>query len=425
MAVEMKTLGAIALVAALLAPVAYSIIFNPAKTDKLVFYFGKDETGVMEDLIDQFETDGAGVKRHVMPPNTDVQLEMVKKALILKTHIDVVRVEYTWIHDLASAGLIEPLDDYTVKDDFINATLEACTYKGKLYAIPLFIDVGLFYYNKGMLDDYLGEGYDPAVKLETWKNVTDIAKDMLANGTIRDKYKNLKYGLVYQGAQYEGLICSFMEFIWSHGGEVVKDGDVVIDSQEAQTALGLMVDMIDDGIVPESVISKKEEDCYQDFMTNRTIFMRNWPYAWENLRRDLGDKLDFGVVPMPKGPNGDHSSALGGWALAIPSHSNRKDDAFALIEHFAKETSQKLLYTKGGYPPALKSAYELEELGEEKRDLLDNLTDVIEYVKPRPTVPEYARVSLFIRIRVHEALLGKSSPEKSLAQAQKDLERVL
>jgi len=436
----MKTLGAIALVAALLTPVIYSIIANPADTDDLIFYFGKDETGVMEDLINQFEkNNGTDVKRHVMPPNSDVQLEMVKKALMLKTHIDVARVEYTWIHDLASAGLLEPLDDYIKnssikKGDFINAAMDGCSYKGELYAIPLFIDVGLLYYNKGMLDGHFERDYDPLVELETWKNVTKIAEAILGNDAVRSKYKNLKYGLVYQGAQYEGLICSFMEFVWSHGGEVIQNGDVVIDSPEARRALGVMIDMIENGIVPKNVVTKKEEDCYQDFTSNRTIFMRNWPYAWENLRRDFGDKLDFGVIPMPRGPDGNHSSALGGWALVIPSHSNRKGDASKLIEHFADETSQKLLYTKGGYLPALDVAYgKLEgDLSgvqnvriKEKLDLLKNLTEVIEYVKPRPMVAEYARVSVFIRIRVHEALLGQRSPGKALAQAQKDIDRVL
>ena len=36
------------------------------------------------------------------------------------------------------------------------------------------------------------------------------------------------YGFIWQGKQYEGLVCNVLEYLWSNGGAVREDDKVVI-----------------------------------------------------------------------------------------------------------------------------------------------------------------------------------------------------
>ena len=45
-------------------------------------------------------------------------------------------------------------------------------------------------------------------------------------------------GFVFQGSNYEGGVCNALEYIWTHGGDVLDENDnVVIDSPEAAAGL--------------------------------------------------------------------------------------------------------------------------------------------------------------------------------------------
>ena len=92
----------------------------------------------------------------------------------------------------------------------------------------------------------------------------------------------LPYGLVWQGARYEGLVTVFLEYLGGFGGRILDAGGaVVVDSDPAIRALTAMRDEIyAEGIVPEAALTWHEEETRFAFQNGQAAFLRNWPYAF-------------------------------------------------------------------------------------------------------------------------------------------------
>ena len=74
----------------------------------------------------------------------------------LNAHVgtpDVLQLDVVWTAEFAAAGWILPLDRYAppTRDDFFPASLEANTWRGRLYAVPWFMDVGMLYWRTDLL----------------------------------------------------------------------------------------------------------------------------------------------------------------------------------------------------------------------------------------------------------------------------------
>src|SRR5258706_13782163 len=86
-------------------------------------------------------------------------------------------------------------------------------------------------------------------------------------------------GFLWQGRQYEGLNCNVFEAIWGHGGEVLRDGRIALESGAARAALGWLRETISSGLSPRSVVASGGEETPRPFQHGRAAFLANGPYA--------------------------------------------------------------------------------------------------------------------------------------------------
>lgn len=105
-------------------------------------------------------------------------------------------------------------------DAFFNKVVNLVDrYKGKLIALPVYIDAGVLYYRKDLLRKY---GYSRPPN--TWDELVNCA--LKIQKSMRKTNPNF-YGFLWQGAQYEGLVCNWLEFATSNGGGIIfKDGKI-------------------------------------------------------------------------------------------------------------------------------------------------------------------------------------------------------
>ena len=134
------------------------------------------------------------------------------------------------------------------------------------------------------------------------------------------------FGLVWQGARYEGLVTVFLEYLGAFGGRILdEEGRVVLRSRSGSEGAQHNARRIDvDHIVPRAVLTWQEEQVRFAFQNGQAAFMRNWPYARAAagllaIARVAGR---FAIAPMPGGTGGSPTSALGGSVLAINAHSD-------------------------------------------------------------------------------------------------------
>jgi multiple sugar transport system substrate-binding protein len=387
----------------------------------LVFKHGKiaGDPEQFERLLKRFEDENPGilVKDETLPASTDEQHQFYVINLEGRSpDFDILSMDVIWVPEFARAGWLRNLSNLlpeAERKEFFPGPMDAVTYKGKVYAIPWYIDAGILYYRKDLLKKY---GLSPP---KTWQELIDIAR------YVTSKEKGL-YGFIWQGKQYEGLVCNVLEYFWSNGGDVLKNGKVVINSPENICALQFMRNLITKyKITPPLVTTVIEEPTRHIFGNGRVLFMRNWPYAWNIFeRKDSPVKGKVGISALPTFLNKESASTLGGWQLGINKYSRNPDAAEKLIMFLTSPDAQKTLALTIGYKPTRKSLYKDKELME-KQPFIASLYEIFLNARPRPVTPYYMMITQVMQPEFSAALSGIKTPEESLKSAQKQIEHIL
>ena len=180
------------------------ITFSSAK------FFGKE---TIAEVVQAFN--GSQDKIHVtykeLPPpssSTEVHQGLVQQLARRNGDPDVFTQDIIWIAEFAAAKWALPLDEYfnaEVMKEYFPGVVQACTWQGKLTALPWFIDSGMLYYRKDLLDE-LG-----AKSPETWSELVESAKKLTGSGKA-------KFGFLWQAKQAEVLVCDLVSFVGSNDG---------------------------------------------------------------------------------------------------------------------------------------------------------------------------------------------------------------
>ena len=396
------------------------------KEDKIItiiFKHGKvaGQSGYLTQLIREFEAQNPDieVKEEILPSITDQQHQFYVTSLVAgSADFDVLSMDVIWIAEFAQAGWIENLSGHFTQgelDNFLPGPLKADIYKDQLFAVPWYVDGGLLYYRKDLLEKY---NLKPP---RTFKELEESAHKILQE----EKNPNL-VGFIWQGKQYEGLVCAALEFIFGNCAQVLdSDGKVVINSKNAIFALNYMRSLIENKIAPEYVTTTDEEATRHSFGNGRAVFMRNWLYAYNIFQSPdskVKDKIGISIIPHFEGCQS--ASTLGGWQLGINRFSKHKKEAWRFIKFMSEYESQKLLAIKIGLKPSRKDVYQDEELTKVHPFIIE-LYNVLTYAQPRPVSPYYPQISLVLQEKFSKVLSGTAKAEKVLDEAEKQISEIL
>jgi multiple sugar transport system substrate-binding protein len=387
----------------------------------VVFKHGKiaGDPKPFRELLDRFEQENPGVKvkDETLPASTDEQHQFYVINLEGKSaDFDVLSMDVIWVQEFSRAGWLREVSHLLAPGEenaFFRGPVQAVTYEGKLYAVPWYIDAGLLYYRKDILEKH-GRRVP-----RTWQELADTAKYI----TEREKEP---YGFIWQGKQYEGLVCNVLEYFWSNGGDVLRNGRVVIDSQQNIEALTFMRDLIAKyGVTPPLVTTAIEEPTRHLFGSGKALFMRNWPYAYNIFQRGgSAVRGKVGIAALPSFPGRRPASTLGGWQLGVNRFSHNQEAAEKLVRFLTSPSAQKELARTVGYKPARKSLYKDPDLLREQ-PFITSLYGIFLKARPRPVTPYYMMITQVLQPEFSAAISGIKSPEDALASAQKQVEHIL
>jgi len=325
---------------------------------------------------------------------------------------DVFQIDGIRIPEFAELNSIVDITDHLPRNErgrFFSNSIEEVSWKGRLWAFPLFSAVGMLAYRKDILDKH---GIPPP---KNWKELIDAAGKLQSENF---------HGYVGQMANYEGLVCNALEFFWSNGGN--PKFEVPSDLTTAQTVEGLqlMVDLVNKyRITPKDQLKFKEDEGFQLLMSGRALFTRQWPGDWLSPDYDRYPRTitHVGVMPMPRGPSGTRGvSTLGGWSVAINRNSRNVDLAIKFARFVTNEANQKQYFLKWGHLPTRRALYR-------DRDVVRNypwLKDIYPIVvnaKLRPRTPFYPEISEIMQRELHLALEQKIQPQQALERIEKKI----
>jgi multiple sugar transport system substrate-binding protein len=384
------------------------ITFSSAK------FFGKETIAEVVDAYNSSQNKIHVTYKELPPPSssTEVHQSLVQQLARRNGDPDVFTQDIIWIAEFAAAKWALPLDDHfnaEVMKEYFPGVVQACTWQGKLTALPWFIDSGMLYYRTDLLDE-LG-----AKAPETWSELIDSAKKLTSSGKT-------KFGFLWQAKQAEVLVCDLVSFLGSNDGVILQpDGKTVsIADDAAVEAVQLMHDLIKkDQITPEDVLSWDEEPSRRPFTSGQAAFLRNWSYVWkvaqDKAESSVVDKV--GVVPLPHFPNKKSAACLGGYQYGVNASSKNKEAAIEFVRWMSSPETQLRFATQIGLCPTRSAVLDDPKIAQEQ-PFMQQLKSVFIGAIGRPVTPKYPQVTLVLQSEVSRALT--SGNVKAALQTAKD-----
>ena len=378
-------------------------------------FFGKQTLAEVVEAYNQAQSKVHVTYVELPPPSssTEVHQALVQQLARRTGTPDVFTQDVVWIAEFAGAGWALPLGEYfdaAAQKDYFPGTIDACTYDGKLTALPWFVDSGMLYYRKDLL-----EGIGAKVP-ETWADLTKAAQAIQKAGKA-------DFGYLWQGKQAEVLVCDLVEVVASNNGAILApDGhSSMLNDPKAVEAVQFLYDTIHTSkISPSDVLSWDEEPSRQPFTAGRGAFLRNWSYVYSISQDPKASSVvgKVGVAPLPHFPGGKSAACLGGYQYGVNAATKNREAAIDFLTWMSSPATQLHFALQLGIAPTRPAVFEDAQLGKEQ-PFMKELKSVFTGATPRPVTPKYAQVTLAIQSGVSKALVSGKVKEELDATAAK------
>jgi multiple sugar transport system substrate-binding protein len=341
---------------------------------------------------------GPMVRMETLPRTADEQHQVLTLELQAGLgNFDIFDLDVAWTPEFARHGWLVDLQD--LRPDIEHASLPGplgtAIWKGRLWAAPYATDVGILYYRSDLV------GNPPT----TWADLVDVGRRVGERKGIAP--------FVADGKQYEGLVVQYLEYFWGLGGEVFDQDVQTVRFQHdpAVRAATFMRTAFLEGVYAPGFNTMDVEEARKTFQAGDAVFMRSWPYAYQQMSGGDTDSHivgKVGIAPLPAF-TGHHSiAALGGHHLAVSPFSRDISAATEFVKFVSTSRDVQLgLAQQYSRPPTLKVAY--HDLAADPMMAL--LTKVLSTAKPRPTTPEWATISAEMQQQIFAAYTGDQDPE--------------
>lgn len=339
---------------------------------------------------------------------------------------DLCEVDLPWIPHLASTGILEDIGAFDgsyrrYMGDVIDQIIPDFTqYRGRTYAFPYMFCSQLLFYRKDLFEDITNKGmfYDQ-YKTElrppkTWSEFNAVAR--FFTKACNPESQTL-YGTTLGGCTNNGSVCEFLPRLWSYGGDIIKNGRIAIDSEEAVRALANYRESFQYAS-PGSPDHWWGEQC-AEFCAGKAammiLFNAHAADLTDRMKSKVVGRVGFDAIP-------GSVSLMGGWSMGISTKSAQKAQALEFLKWICSEKFSIINTVLGGCSPC-KKVYEDAEIAGVypwHRKMVDVFPQARKRDLPHRAGGENVPFHPFeIRLGdlVHRTVRGDLEPREALAQA--------
>ncbi|MFG6098887.1 ABC transporter substrate-binding protein [Leptothoe sp. ISB3NOV94-8A] len=410
----------LAIAAQVLCLLLWGVTWPKPPATELSFVVPQDEVQPWETVITGFEKKYPNIRIHLV---TDLEIGYTtdqRKAIYTAdfqasvAQYDLVYMDIVW--PLQFAEHLRDLTPYVQKDhldlsDFLASDVAAGQLDNSLYRLPMRADVGVLYYRQDLLKQ---AGMTLPQTLDELSQAVDTLKS------------SINTGYLWQGSRYEGLIANFAEVMDGLGAQWIEPetDNVGLDTPQAIASANLLKQLIQQRISPDEVITYTEKDGLQRFLEGQTVFLRGWPYFWEEIQQsDLAGKV---AISLPFAFNNTPGiGCRGGWGFGIAQNAAHPEEAWTAIKYFTSAAAQKQFVLASGFLPSRASLFQDPEIVA-KYPQMPQLLDYLENSSTfRPFIKEYGAASEILQTALGDVLSGQQSAETAMKWAQAETEKLL
>jgi arabinogalactan oligomer / maltooligosaccharide transport system substrate-binding protein len=291
---------------------------------------------------------------------------------------------------------IEPIDFYlddATKKRYLPTTLEAMTYRGTTYGLPLNYKVITMIYNKKLV---------PAPP-KTSAELVAVAKK------LTDKQAG-KFGLVYN----YGDFYYHAPLMNAFGGKVFAPGPkpTLNDPANVKSVEYVMKWVEKDGILPLEPSVALITALFNEGKAG-IVFSGPW------FLGEIAPTVEYGIAPLPvidetKTPMKPWMTVEG---VYVTAPSKQKDAAYDFAKYLTDVEAGKVLALEGRQSPANKGVYDDPKVAADP--VLKAFRQQVEVAVPMPNVPEMTMVWTPVTTAMNSIMKKSSTPRAALDEAQK------
>jgi multiple sugar transport system substrate-binding protein len=394
---------------------------NPSLKGQTITVLWTDTNGIRGKLLKEF-TKQTGINVHEIGVDyNSVYNKVITAAMAGSSDIDVAEMDTIWAGQYYKGNIAVDLTKVipdSEKKKFTPSSLSSVTYQGHLMAVPWFSSSKHFYWNKTL---FKKAGLDPNRPPKTYD---EFLKD---SRIIQDKLgKQGIYASAWSWKQAEGLTCDYVGFLGAFGGSFFDQQNRPIFNQGGGLkALQFMVKLMKSGTVNPASLQWTEQDVQNAFKAGKIAMMSNWELG-ANLNDPKQSKIkgQWAVGLLPGEGNVTSATCTGSEGLAIMKNSKHKEAALAFLKWIAGTEYQTMEYEQEGQYPSVQSVYQtLSSTG--TLNLLPTFEKQFKYGVNRPNAPGYVQWSDIISAELHDALIGKGTPESDLKTAAQKVQQAI
>lgn len=302
---------------------------------------------------------------------------------------------------VAAGNTVEPLDfflDAPTKGRYLKATLDAMTYQGTTYGLPLNFKTITLIYNKKLVP----------VPPKTTAELQAMAKKLTNAPSGR-------FGLVYWYSDFYYHAALMNGF----GGGVFTGRKPTLNSPQNAASLDYLLKWINQGFMPAEPSTALITSLFNEGKAGM-VFSGPW------FLGEVAKNIDYGLAPLPTISEAGNKPmrpwiTVEGVYIAAPSKN--KDAAYALLKYLTDVPAAKVLALEGRQTPANKGVYADPQVAADP--VLKAFRQQVDVAVPMPNLPEMSMVWSPATTAMNVTVKKAAAPKAALDQAQKEvLERI-
>lgn len=370
-----------------------------------------ERTETLKGIVAKFESANPGTKVEIISLPWSDAFQKFATMVSAGDVPDVMEMPDTWLSLYANNGMLESLEPYLKDWEHTKSLSDRALELGRdvkntAYMLPYGFYLRAMFYNKKLLEQ-AGVTTPP-------KTLDEFAEASKKVAAIPGKY-----GYCLRGGP--GGLNGWVMFGASMAGSNTffnEDGTSTFDSPGWVKGLTYVVDLYKNGLAPKDSVNWGFNEIVAGFYSGTCAFLDQDPDALIAIAQRMKAE-DFGIMTMPKGPDGKTFPTIGfaGWSMMAASAN--KDLSWKLISTLeAPEGNIEWNKKTGALPVHTTAEKDPFYASEQFKGWFNELADKDAVPTTMPTYLEefaFFKDSLVIKTS-QEALLGDITPEELAKQ---------
>ncbi|MGL5943848.1 MAG: ABC transporter substrate-binding protein [Waterburya sp.] len=373
---------------------------------------------IFQELVTKFNQENPDLKVEALYiGQPDAQLPKIFASTISNQPPDILWFVPQITGKLEELGALLRLENWlnnsAIKTEIDPAMFDSMELNGHILSVPFATNNAAIFYRPSLFTQ-AGITELP----QTWAELHQTAKKLTLDTNNDDRLD--QHGIFLSFGKDEWTVFTWLPFIYSAGGDLLKEGQPNLVNEGAIAALQLGADLVQDQV---AVLSPPERGYEIDnFVAGKVAMQITGPWTLAQLKTT---NIDYDVFPIPVAQQ--PAAVIGGENLFVfKTTPEREQASLRFLEYILSEEFQTAWALATGYLPVNLKSQQSQEYQNfvAANPVIKVFLEQMQWAHSRPIIPHYTRLSENLGRAIEASLLGKETPEAALERSQQRLELI-